>query len=157
MRIALSIAGVAIFVLTAAGTALAQGSGAEARLKQLNITLPADQAPAANFVNSVQAGKLLSLSGNTPRRQWPLKGKAGTGLAAGQGYESARQTGLITPGKIRTGLGSLDRVKRVVKVLGMVNSADGFADQPKGVNGFSDLTVEVVGEPAGKHAGSAVG
>jgi enamine deaminase RidA (YjgF/YER057c/UK114 family) len=135
MRTALSIAGVAIFVLTAPGTALAQGSGAEARLKQLNITLPADQAPAANFVNSVQAGKLLFLSGNTP----------------------ARQTGLIMLGKIRTALGSLDRVKRIVKVLGMVNSADGFSDQPKVVNGFSDLMVEVFGETVGKHARSAVG
>ena len=120
MRTALSIAGVAIFVLTAAGTALAQGSGAEARLKQLNITLPADQAPAANFVNAVQAGKLLFLSGNTPGGQWPLKGKVGKDLTIEQGYESARQTGLIMLGKIRTALGSLDRVKRVVKVLGML-------------------------------------
>jgi enamine deaminase RidA (YjgF/YER057c/UK114 family) len=157
MRIALSIAGVAIFALTAAGTALAQGSGAEARLKQLNITLPADQAPAANFVNSVQAGKLLFLSGNTPGGQWPLKGKVGKDLTIEQGYESARQTGLIMLGKIRTALGSLDRVKRVVKVLGMVNSADGFSDQPKVVNGFSDLMVEVFGEAVGKHARSAVG
>ena len=157
MRTALSIAGVAIFVLTAAGTALAQGSGAEARLKQLNITLPADQAPAANFVNSVQAGKLLFFSGNTPGGQWPLKGKVGKDLTIEQGYESARQTGLIMLGKIRTALGSLDRVKRVVKVLGMVNSADGFSDQPKVVNGFSDLMVEVFGEAVGKHARSAVG
>lgn len=154
MRTALSIAGVAIFVLTAAGTALAQGSGAEARLKQLNITLPADQAPAANFVNSVQAGKLLFLSGNTPGGQWPLKGKVGKDLTIEQGYDSARQTGLIMLGKA---LGSLDRVKRVVKVLGMVNSADGFSDQPKVVNGFSDLMVEVFGEAIGKHARSAVG
>ena len=157
MRSALSIAGVAIFVLTAAGTALAQGSGAEARLKQLNITLPADQAPAANFVNAVQAGKLLFLSGNTPGGQWPLKGKVGKDLTVEQGYESARQTGLIMLGKIRTALGSLDRVKRVVKVLGMVNSADGFSDQPRVVNGFSDLMVEVFGEAIGKHARSAVG
>ena len=86
MKSASSIAGVAIFVLTAAGTALAQGSGAEARLKQLNITLPADQAPAANFVNSVQAGKLLFLSGNTPGGQWPLKGKVGKDLTIEQGH-----------------------------------------------------------------------
>ena len=65
--------------------------------------------------------------------------------------------GLIMLGKIRTPLGSLDRVKRVVKVLGMVNSADGFSDQPKVVNGFSDLMVEVFGEAVGKHARSAVG
>jgi enamine deaminase RidA (YjgF/YER057c/UK114 family) len=70
--------------------------------------------------------------------------------------EAARQAGLIMLTKIRTALGSLDRVKRVVKVLGMVNSAEGFGDQPLVVNGFSDLMVEVFGE-AGKHARSAVG
>jgi enamine deaminase RidA (YjgF/YER057c/UK114 family) len=158
MRTALSIAGAALFVLAAAaGAGLAQSSGAEARLKQLNITLPADSAPAANFVNSVQAGKLLFLSGNTPGGDWPLKGKVGKDLTVEQGYQSARQTGLIMLSKVRTALGSLDRVKRIVKVLGMVNSAEGFSDQPKVVNGFSDLMVEVFGEAIGKHARSAVG
>src|SRR6478609_4816046 len=138
MRTALSIAGAALFVLAAAaGAALAQGSGAEARLTQLNITLPADSAPAANFVNSVLAGKLLFLSGNTPGGQWPLKGKVGKDLTVEQGYQSARQAGLIMLSKMRTALGSLDRVKRIVKVLGMVNSAEDFSDQPKVVNGFS--------------------
>jgi enamine deaminase RidA (YjgF/YER057c/UK114 family) len=115
-------------------------AGAEARLKALNITLPPDAAPAANFVNSVQTGK----------------GKLGKDLTVEQGREAARQAGLIMLTKIRTALGSLDRVKRVVKVLGMVNSAEGFGDQPLVVNGFSDLMVEVFGE-AGKHARSAVG
>jgi enamine deaminase RidA (YjgF/YER057c/UK114 family) len=158
MRTALNIAQVAILALMAtSGSGLAQGSGAEARLKQLNITLPADSAPAANFVNSVQAGKLLFLSGNTPGGQWPLKGKVGKDLTVEQGYQSARQTGLIMLTKVRTALGSLDRVKRIVKVLGMVNSAEDFSDQPKVVNGFSDLMVEVFGEAIGKHARSAVG
>jgi enamine deaminase RidA (YjgF/YER057c/UK114 family) len=158
MRTASRIVGVAMLAAMAApAIASAQGSGAEARLKQLNLTLPADQAPAANFVNSVQTGKLLFLSGNTPGGQWPLKGKVGKDLTVEQGYQSARQAGLIMLSKMRTALGSLDRVKRIVKVLGMVNSAEDFSDQPKVVNGFSDLMVEVFGEAIGKHARSAVG
>ena len=153
-----TIAGAAILaVICTTGPAAAQSTSAEARLKELNITLPADSAPAANFVNAVQTGKLLFLSGNTPGAQWPLKGKVGKELTVEQGYQSARQTGLIMLSKVRTALGSLDRVKRIVKVLGMVNSADGFGDQPRVVNGFSDLMVEVFGEAIGKHARSAVG
>jgi enamine deaminase RidA (YjgF/YER057c/UK114 family) len=128
----------------------------EARLKALNITLPPDAAPAANFVNSVQSGKLLFLAGNTGGAAWAGKGKVGRELTVEQGRAAARDAGLIMLTKIRTALGSLDRVKRVVKVLGMVNSADGFGDQPQVINAFSDLMVDVFGE-AGKHARSAVG
>jgi len=74
-----------------------------------------------------------------------------------EGYDTARQVGLIMLAKVRAALGSLDHVKRIVKVLGMVNSAEGFGDQPKVINGFSDLMVEVYGEAIGKHARSAVG
>jgi len=74
-----------------------------------------------------------------------------------EGIETARQVGLIMLAKVRSATGNLDRVKRVVKVLGMVNSADGFGDQPRVMNGFSDLMVEVFGEAIGKHARSAVG
>jgi len=74
-----------------------------------------------------------------------------------EGYDTARQVGLIMLAKVRAALGSLDRVKRIVKVLGMVNSAEGFGDQPRVVNGFSDLMVDVFGEAIGKHARSAVG
>jgi enamine deaminase RidA (YjgF/YER057c/UK114 family) len=159
MRAALNMVGGTILTLIALPvSAPAQtAAGAEARLKELNITLPPDSVPAANFVNAVQTGKLLFLSGNTPGGQWPLKGKVGKDLTVEQGYQSARQAGLIMLGKMRTALGSLDRVKRVVKVLGMVNSADGFSNQPRVVNGFSDLMVEVFGEAIGKHARSAVG
>jgi enamine deaminase RidA (YjgF/YER057c/UK114 family) len=145
----------ALLALSGPVSAQAPG-GAEARLKALNITLPADAAPAANFVNSVQSGNLLFLSGNTAGPAWAGKGKLGKDLTVEQGREAARQAGLIMLTKIRTALGSLNRVKRVVKVLGMVNSAEGFGDQPLVVNGFSDLMVEVFGE-AGKHARSAVG
>src|SRR5262249_44104896 len=112
--------------------------------------------PTANYVNAVRTGNLLFMAGNTPGAQWEPKGKLGKDLTVEQGYQAARQTGLIMLAKVQAALGSLDRVKRVVKVLGMVNSAEGFGDQPKVVNGFSDLMVEVFGE-AGKHARSAVG
>jgi enamine deaminase RidA (YjgF/YER057c/UK114 family) len=146
------LAGIALPV-----SAVAQPAASpEARLKALNITLPPDAAPAANFVNAVITGKLLFLSGNTGGLAWAGKGKLGRELTVEQGREAARQAGLIMLTKIRTALGSLDRVKRIVKVLGMVNSADGFGDQPQVINGFSDLMVDVFGE-AGKHARSAVG
>jgi enamine deaminase RidA (YjgF/YER057c/UK114 family) len=136
--------------------ALAQSSSAEARLKELNITLPAVPPPVANYVDAVRVGNLLFLSGNTPARDWKYKGKVGKDLTVQEGYDTARQVGLIMLAKVRAAVGSLDRVKRVVKVLGMVNSAEGFGEQPKVVNGFSDLMVEVFGEN-GKHARSAVG
>jgi enamine deaminase RidA (YjgF/YER057c/UK114 family) len=85
------------------------------------------------------------------------KGKLGRELSVEQGYQAAREVGLSLLATARAALGSLDRVTRVVKVLGMVNSADDFGDQPKVVNGFSDLMVEVFGEAIGKHARSAVG
>jgi enamine deaminase RidA (YjgF/YER057c/UK114 family) len=142
------------------GAARAQSANAtspEARLKEKNITLPPVPAPVANYVDSVQVGKLLFLAGNTAGATWKFKGKVGKELTVEEGYETARQVGLIMLAKVRAALGSLDRVKRVVKVLGMVNSAEGFGDQPKVINGFSDLMVEVFGEATGKHARSAVG
>jgi enamine deaminase RidA (YjgF/YER057c/UK114 family) len=157
MNIRNGIIGASLAILALCGTASAQApTGAEARLKALNITLPPDTAPAASFVNSVQTGKLLFLSGNTAGAAWVGKGKLGRELTVEQGREAARQAGLIMLTKIRTALGSLDRVKHIVKVLGMVNSADGFGEQPQVMNAFSDLMVEVFGD-AGKHARSAVG
>src|SRR5579872_7182430 len=138
--------------------ALAQSpASAEARLKELSITLPTVPSPVANYVDSVRVGNLLFLSGNTPAADWKYKGKVGKDLTIQEGYDTARQVGLIMLAKVRAALGSLDRVKRVVKVFGMANSADGFGDQAKVVNGFSDLMVEVFGEAIGKHARSAVG
>ena len=132
--------------------------GAEARLKQRNIELPPVTAPVANYVGSVRAGNLLFLSGAGPGREWWGKGgKVGKDLTVEEGYQAARSTGLNLLATARQALGSLDKVKRVVKVLGMVNSAPGFTDQPKVINGFSDLMVEVFGEAIGKHARSAVG
>jgi enamine deaminase RidA (YjgF/YER057c/UK114 family) len=148
----------AVFLISTIGTyeAFAQGAArAEQRLKELKITLPSPPAPVANYVPAVRVGNLLYLSGSTPREFKPL-GKVGKEVTVDQGYQAARQAGMILLAYTRASLGSLDRVKRVVKVLGMVNSAEGFGDQPAVVNGFSDLMVEVFGE-AGKHARSSVG
>ena len=134
--------------------------GAETRLKEKNITLPQPATPVANYVGAVRAGNLLFVSGHGPLRadgKPSARGKVGRELTVEQGYQVAREVGLTLLATVRTSLGSLDRVKRVVKVLGMVNSADGFGDQPRVINGFSDLMVEVFGEDSGRHARSAVG
>jgi enamine deaminase RidA (YjgF/YER057c/UK114 family) len=131
-------------------------SSAEETLKKKNITLPAAGSPVANYVPAVRVGNLLFLSGAGPGPNDP-RGKVGKDLTLDQGYQAARATGLSLLATTRAALGSLDKVKRIVKVLGMVNSAPGFTDQPKVINGFSDLMVEVFGEGIGKHARSAVG
>ena len=134
--------------------------GAESRLKEKSITLPTPNTPVANYVGAVRAGNLLFVSGHGPLRtdgKPAVRGKVGRELSVEQGYQVAREVGLSLLATTRASLGSLDKVKRVVKVLGMVNSADGFGDQPKVINGFSDLMVEVFGEAIGKHARSAVG
>src|ERR1700720_5063819 len=121
-----------VALLAISGPALTQGATTpEARLKEKNITLPIVPPPVANYVDSVQVGKLLFLSGNTPDAQWTFKGKVGKDMTVEEGYQTARQVGLIMLAKVQRALGSLDRVKRVVKVLGMVNSPEGFGDQPK--------------------------
>jgi enamine deaminase RidA (YjgF/YER057c/UK114 family) len=132
---------------------------AEKRLKELQIDLGTVSAPVANYVNAVQTGNLLFLSGKGPRPgpdgKRP-KGKLGAEYTIEQGYQHARTVGLDLLAVMKSQLGSLDRVKRVVKVLGMVNSVPDFQDPPKVINGCSDLFVEVFGE-RGRHARSAVG
>jgi len=132
---------------------------AEKRLKELGLDLGSVSAPVANYVNAVQAGNLLFLSGKGPRPapdgKRP-KGKVGREYTIEQGYQHARTVGLDLLAVMKSELGSLDRVKRVVKVLGMVNSVPEFEDPPKVINGCSDLFVEVFGE-RGRHARSAVG
>ena len=133
---------------------------AEARLKDKGITLPTPTTPLANYVGAVQTGNLLFLSGHGPFRpqgKFTHVGKVGGELTLEQGYQVAREVGLNLLATARAALGSLDRVKRVVKVLGMVNAVDGFGEYPNVINGFSDLMVEVFGETIGKHARSAVG
>ena len=132
--------------------------GAEAKIKQLGITFPPPAKPVGNYIPGVRVGNLLFLSGHGPVREGSptARGKLGRDLSTEEGYEVAREVGINLLGSARSILGSLDKVKRVVKVLGMVNSAEGFGDQPKVINGFSDLMVEVFGEN-GRHARSAVG
>ena len=132
---------------------------AEARIKELGLTLPQPPKPLGNYVPGVRVGNLLFLSGHGPLRVDGVpaaRGKVGRDLSIEDGYKVAREVGINLLGSTRLLLGSLDKVKRVVKVLGMVNSAEGFGDQPKVINGFSDLMVEVFGE-SGRHARSAVG
>jgi enamine deaminase RidA (YjgF/YER057c/UK114 family) len=131
---------------------------AEQRLKELKLDLGAVSAPVANYVNAVRTGSLLFLAGKGPRNVDGKRpsGKVGREFTAEQAYQHARSVGLDLLAVMRAELGSLDRVKRVVKVLGMVNAVPEFQDHPRVINGCSDLFVEVFGE-RGKHARSAVG
>jgi enamine deaminase RidA (YjgF/YER057c/UK114 family) len=128
------------------------------KLKELGIELLAPSKPIANYVKAVRTGNLLYLSGHGPSRTdgTTITGKLGADMTVEQGYEAAKQTGISLLSTLKAELGDLNKVKRIVKVLGMVNCTDTFADQPKVINGFSDLMVAVFGEK-GKHARSAVG
>ena len=126
---------------------------AEKRLKELGIELAPVTPPVANYVNAVRTGKLLFLAGKGPG---PVKGKLGREFTVEQGSQHARAVGLALLSVMQAELGSLDRVQRVVKVLGMVNAVPEFQDHPKVINGCSDLFVEVLGDK-GRHARSAVG
>ena len=130
----------------------------EARLAELGIELPTPPQPVANYVNGVRTGNLIFLAGKGPK--YPdgteLRGKLGEDISIEQGYEGARMTAINQMAVLKEMLGNLNKVKRVVKVLGMVNSDPAFIDQPKVMNGFSDLIEEVFGEN-GKHARAAVG
>ncbi len=134
------------------------GYDPEARLKELQITLPDPPQPVANYVNGVIAGNLIFLAGKGPKRAdgTEITGKLGQDVSIEQGYEGARLTAINQLAVLKAMLGDLKRVKRIVKVLGLVNSDPAFIDQPKVINGFSDLMVEVFGE-RGKHARAAIG
>ncbi len=130
----------------------------ETKLKELGITLPNPPQPVANYVNGVQVGNLIFLAGKGPRYAdgTEITGKLGQDVTIEKGYEGARLTAINQLAVLKTMLGNLNRVKRIVKVLGMVNSDPDFVEQPKVINGFSDLMVEVFGEN-GRHARAAVG
>lgn len=130
----------------------------EKKLQDLNIMLPKAPRPVANYVPAVQAGSLLFVSGHGPYPDGKtvMAGKLGKELTLEEGYQTARNVAINCLASIRESLGDLDRVKRVVKLLGMVHCTPDFKDQPKVINGASDLIVEIFGE-AGKHARSAVG
>lgn len=130
----------------------------EARLAELGIVLPPPATPVANYVNAVRVGNLLFLAGKGPSKPegGTVTGKVGVDLTIEQGYEAARLTGIAQLAVLKAELGDLKKVKRIVKVLGMVNCDAGFSNQPEVMNGYSDLMVQVFGE-RGKHARSAVG
>ncbi|RLA26790.1 MAG: RidA family protein [Gammaproteobacteria bacterium] len=153
-----------IFLAGYAGSVFAKNDGdagdfdPEARLKELGITLPEPPQPVANYVNGVRTGNLIFLAGKGPKRAdgTEIIGKLGAGVSIEQGYEAARLTAINQLAVLKAMLGDLKKVKRIVKVLGMVNSDPNFVEQPKVINGFSDLMVAVFGE-RGRHARAAVG
>lgn len=128
------------------------------RLTELGIELPSAPPPIANFVTHVIEGNILYLSGQGPREPngFMHTGKVGLDVSAEQAYADARLTGINLLAVMQDALGDLSRVRRVVKLLGMVNAAPDFADHPLVINGCSDLFNAVFG-PAGQHARSAVG
>jgi len=135
-----------------------QSPDVDTRLAELGIELPEVPAPVANYVPAVRTGNLVFLSGQGPKKPdgtW-LAGKLGEDLTIEDGYEAARLTGIQLLAALKSEIGDLNKVKRVVKVMGMVNAAPDFSEHPKVVNGFSDLMVEVFGDK-GKHARAAVG
>lgn len=132
----------------------------ETRIQELHITLPTPPKPLAKYKPAVLAGNILYVSGHGPAKvsdKTPLKGRVGEDLTKEQGYDSARAVGINILATVKATIGSLDKIKRLVKTLGMVNSAAGFTEQPFVINGFSELMAEVFGEDAGVGARSAVG
>ncbi len=137
---------------------LTNAQDAETKLKAMKIELPVLSKPLANYVHVVRSGNLLFLAGKGPSKSdgTYITGKVGKDLTIEKGSEAARLTAINQLAVLKAELGSLNKVKRIIKVLGMVNCEADFKDHPKVINGFSDLLVEVFGEK-GKHARSAVG
>jgi enamine deaminase RidA (YjgF/YER057c/UK114 family) len=132
--------------------------GAEARLTELKLELPPAPKPVATYVTALRHGDLLYVSGHGPLRPdgTLITGKLGADMDVAGGQRAARQTGLAILATVRAHLGSLDKVERLIKSLGMVNSTPEFGEQPKVINGYSDLMKDVFGE-AGVGTRSAVG
>ena len=133
----------------------------EKKLAELGLSLPPSPAPVANYVPAVRSGNLLFVSGHGPAlvkdgKIEYIRGKLGRDLTVEQGYEAAKQVMLNILQSIKGVIGDLDKVRRIVKVLGFVNCTEDFPDQPKVINGASDLLVALYGE-GGRHARSAVG
>jgi enamine deaminase RidA (YjgF/YER057c/UK114 family) len=133
----------------------------EKKLAEMGLSLPPSPSPVANYVPAVRSGNLLFVSGHGPAfvkdgKIEYIRGKLGRDLAVEQGYEAARQVTLNILQSIKGVIGDLDKVRRIVKVLGFVNCTEDFPDQPKVINGASDLLVALYGE-RGRHARSAVG
>ncbi|CDR10120.1 RidA family protein [Streptomyces iranensis] len=133
-------------------------TSADQRVADLGLELPESIPPVGNYLRSVQTGDLLFVSGHLPDSAGePIhRGKLGRDLTVDQGYEAAREAAIAMLGTVRNALGTLDRVSRIVKLLGMVNSTEEFIEQPAVINGASDLFRDIFGDRA-PHARSAVG
>lgn len=134
------------------------GYDVEERLTELGITLGESTPPTANYVRAVRKGDLVFLSGHGPDKPegGQVIGKMGSDLTLEEGQEAARLTGISLLASLKEEIGDLNRVKRVIKVLGMVNAEPDFTQHSQVINGFSDLMVEVFGEN-GRHARASVG
>jgi enamine deaminase RidA (YjgF/YER057c/UK114 family) len=132
--------------------------GPETRVQELHLTLPPAPKPVAVYKTAVRHGNLLYVSGHGPLKadRTLITGRVGESLTLDQGKDAARQVGLAVLATVRDALGSLDKVKRLVKTLGWVNCTTDFTDQPKVINGFSELMKDVFGEDAGVGARTAV-
>lgn len=136
-----------------------QETDVEARLQELGIELPTPPTPVANYVPSVRSGNLVFLAGHGPLKPEGgyVTGKVGQDLTLEEGYAAARLTAIALLASLKAEIGDLNKVTRIVKVTGMVNTTPEFTEHPQVINGFSDLMVEVFGEQRGKHARAAVG
>ena len=134
-------------------------SSPETRFQELHLTLPPVPKPVAKYKTAVRAGHMLYVSGHGPLKDDKslIVGKVGKDLNGEQGKAAARQVGLAVLSTVRDTLGSFDKVKRLIKTLGLVNCTDDFKDQPQVINGFSELMAEIFGEDAGVGARSAIG
>lgn len=131
----------------------------EKRIQELHLTLPPAPKPVAVYKTAVKHGNLLYVSGHGPLKadKTMITGRVGQDMTLEQGKEAAKQVGLAILATVKDALGSLNKVKRLVKTFGMVNCTDDFQDQPKVINGFSELMRDVFGDDAGVGARSAVG
>ena len=134
-------------------------SSPDTRIQELHLTLPPAPKPVAKYKTAVRAGHMLYVSGHGPLKEDKslIVGKVGKDLSAEEGKAAARQVGLAILSTVKATLGSLDKVSRLIKTLGLVNCTDDFKDQPQVINGFSELMAEVFGEEAGVGARSAIG
>ena len=129
----------------------------DARLLELGITLNEPSQPVGNYINSVRTGNLIYMAGLGPLGpNGYITGKLGQDLSIAEGYDAARYTAISQLTALKAEIGDLNKVKRIVKVFGMVNSTPTFTQQPAVINGFSDLMVAVFGD-RGRHARAAVG
>jgi len=147
-----------LFIIIIISSAKLHAQTAEEQIKNLKIELFTPAKPVANFVKAVKTGNLVFLAGHGPSRAdgTSMKGKLGEDLSVEEGYEAARIAAIALLSSLKAEIGDLNKVKRIVKVKGMVNCTADFYDQPKVINGCSDLLVEIFGEK-GKHARAAVG